>query len=194
MDKSTSQNQNPATNPEQWVDLYGDYLFRFALGRLRNTQLAENMVQETFLAALGSRKKFSGRSLERTWMIGILKHKIIDHLRQKYRESPVTDLTSEDISIDQFFDQSEHLKKEPGNWHPDQRKILENKEFWKQLEECVSKLPAKVADVFTLREIDQLPGKKICQDLQISPTNLWVMLHRARMQLRQCLETNWFEQ
>lgn len=179
--------------PLQWVDLHGNYLYRFALSRLRHPDLAENMVQETFLAALTARKNFSGRSSERTWLIGILKHKIIDHLRRKYREIPATDLNEDQAAVDNLFDSVEHPLKFPSGWIPNPRELTQNKEFWQTLEGCIKKLPDKTAHAFTLREMDKRETREICKILKITPTNLWVMLHRARLQLRECLEINWFE-
>ena len=186
------------SDPATWVDQHGNYLFRYALMRLRNRDLAENLVQETFLAAIAGKKSFSGRSSERTWMIGILKHKIIDHYRKDFRERPVTDLqvmqTEEEQTIDQFYDAMDNPKKYPKDWMPDQLAILHSKEFWSTLHDCLGHLPKRTAQAFTLRELDDLDTAKICKELGITPTNLWVMLHRARLQLRECLERNWFDQ
>lgn len=184
---------NSNTNPDNWVETHGDHLFRYALGRVRNREVAENLVQETFLAGLKSQASFSGQSAERTWLIAILKHKIIDHLRQSYREKPVSDLITDDKTIDEFFDETEHYKKEPSNWVPQAQTTLEKTEFWQAVEGCLQNLPKKIADAFSLREIENMDTKEICKVLNITPTNLWVILHRARLQLRQCLEINWFE-
>lgn len=192
MSRPTSSSQK-SFDPEQWVDQYGDYLFRYALGRLRNPELAENAVQETFLAALKARDSFAGKSSERTWLTGILKHKILDHFRQNYREVPVTDLQSDEKTIDGFFDAAEQMKTLPSGWLPDPKKLLETKEFWGIFEMCRDKLPKATADAFTLREIDGMDSRETCKVLEITATNLWVMLHRARLQLKQCLETNWNE-
>jgi RNA polymerase sigma-70 factor, ECF subfamily len=181
------------TNPEKWVDLHGSYLFRFALSRLRNSELAENLVQETFLAALQGKNSFSGRSSERTWLIGILKHKIYDHLRRKYREVPITDVKQEEQTIDSFYDNAGVPNEKPTDWMPNPRELLKSNEFWETFENCLKKLPQRAADAFSLREIDDLDTKQICKLLRLTPTNLWVVLHRARLQLRRCLETNWFE-
>ena len=183
------------SDPAQWVDLYGNYLYRFALGRIRNTQDAENVVQETLLAAFKARESFSGRSSERTWMIGILKHKIIDYFRKKYREVPVTDLQTrqEQATIDSFFDQTEHPLKYPSDWTADPRALSETNEFWAVMEACLKKLPQTTALAFSMREIDSMKTEEICHILNITPTNLWVMMHRARLQMRGCLETHWFE-
>lgn len=193
METNTDLNKQQVLNPEQWVEKHGNYLFRFALGRMRNTDLAENAVQETFLAALKANKSFSGLSSERTWLIGILKHKIIDHFRKRYREVPVTDLQSDQDAVNSFFDKAEKPNKFPSNWLPNARELLEKNEFWEVLENCIKRLPKPTADAFSLREIDKMPTKEICKILGISSTNLWVMLHRSRLQLRGCLEENWFE-
>ena len=192
-----TQYPSALSDPETWVDQHGNYLFRYAMMRLRNKDLAENMVQETFLAALKGKKSFSGRSSERTWMVGILKHKIIDHYRKDFREKPVTDLQSlqfeEEQTVDQFYDAMENPRKYPKDWMPDQQAVLSSKEFWPILHGCMDKLPKTTSAAFAMRELDDMDTPEICKELGISPTNLWVMLHRARLQLRECLERNWFE-
>jgi RNA polymerase sigma-70 factor (ECF subfamily) len=185
------------SDAQTWVDAHGDYLFRYAMMRLRNKDLAENMVQETFLAALKGKASFSGRSSERTWMVGILKHKIIDHYRKDFRERPVTDLQNlqfeEEQTVDQFYDAMENPRKYPKDWMPDQQAVLSSKEFWPILHGCMDKLPKTTSAAFAMRELDDMDTPEICKELGISATNLWVMLHRARLQLRECLERNWFE-
>jgi len=182
------------SNPQQWVELYADALYAYALKMIPHPDQAENLIQETFLAALKSKDSFKGNSSEKTWLIGILRHKITDHLRLKYREVPVSSLTPEDVSIDSFFDQvNETLKKNPGSWdfQPDQ--LLKKEEFWRTFEECLKRLPPKTAEAFSLSEMEQMNSKEICKVLNVSSTNLWSLLHRARVQLRQCLQMNWFE-
>ncbi|MCK5014327.1 MAG: sigma-70 family RNA polymerase sigma factor [Candidatus Omnitrophica bacterium] len=182
-----------STDPDHWVDEYGNYLYHFALSRLRNTTDAENAVQETFLAALKARNSFSGRSSERTWLIGILKHKIVDSLRKGYREKPVTDLQKNEEAIDQFFDYAGRPKGNVARWIPKPDELLEKKEFWKVFYQCSHKLPQTAADAFILREVEKIESKEICSILNITLSNLWVLLHRARLQLRECLEINWFQ-
>jgi len=193
MPSPSVKNKHERTNPKDWIDQYGNYLYHFALSRLRNTTEAENAVQETFLAALKAKDSFSGKSSERTWLIGILKHKIIDAMRKSYREKPVTDLQKEEDAIDQFFDYAGHPKGDVGHWVPEPDELLEKKEFWKVFYECSGKLSKTAADVFLLREVEKLESKEICNILHISLSNLWVLLHRARLQLRECLEINWFQ-
>lgn len=169
-------------DPEVWVEQHGDYLFRYALFRLRDPDLAESLVQETFLAALHSQEKFAGRSSERTWLVGILKHKIIDYFRRSSREQ----------SEEEFFNERGYWKVEPEEWRLDPSAVIENQEFWRALTHCVSELSPRLANAFLLREVDGLSSEEVCKTLNISAPNLWVMLHRARLHLRQCLEKHWF--
>ena len=184
-------------DPERWVDEYGDALFKFALLRLRNETQAEDAVQETFLAALKGGKQFEGRSAEKSWLVGILKNKIHDHFRKAGRETSFTDLQFySDEEGDRFV--NEGLGR--GGWIHERGPLawsktvesLDNGLFWQVYGECAGKLPEKVAAAFNLREVDGVGSQDICQMLNISESNLWVMLHRARMALRRCLETNWF--
>jgi RNA polymerase sigma-70 factor (ECF subfamily) len=197
--ESTEQPPPPGlSNPDQWVDLHGDYLFRYALMRLRDPAKAEDAVQETFLAALKGGKSFTGKSNEKSWLIGILKNKIYDYYRKASRETSFTDL---DFYADEESDRfvADGLGKGgwihelgPAEWSANPGASLDNEIFWKTFHECAGKLPKNVSAVFCLREMDDLDSKAICAQLGISPSNLWVMLHRARMALRRCLETNWF--
>jgi RNA polymerase sigma-70 factor (TIGR02943 family) len=191
--------QTPAvlSDPERWVDEHGDYLFRFAVSRLRDPVKAEDAVQETFLAALKGGKKFAGRSAVKSWLVGILKNKICDHYRKAGRETSFTDLEFySDEESDRFI--QEGMFKDgwihelgPQEWSSPGAS-LDSAVFWKTFHDCSNKLPKNVSTVFTLREVDGIESKEICSLLNISENNLWVMLHRARMALRRCLETNWF--
>jgi RNA polymerase sigma-70 factor (TIGR02943 family) len=185
------------SEPQRWLQEHGDYLFKFALMRLRDPATAEDAVQETFLAALKGGKSFTGRSAEKTWLVGILKNKIFDHYRRASRETSFTDL--------EFYAQedSDHFIEEglgKGGWihelGPQEwttaGESLDKEMFWQAYRNCARKLPEKIAAVFNLREVDDLDSKEVCALLNISEANLWVMLHRARMALRRCLETNWF--
>jgi RNA polymerase sigma-70 factor (ECF subfamily) len=190
------------SDPERWVDEYGDYLFKYALVRLRDQTKAEDMVQETFLAALKGGDNFAGRSAEKSWLAGILKNKICDYYRKASRETSFTDLEFySDEESDRFI--SDGLFKGgwihesgrdlgPLEWSSDPGASLDRQAFWKTFHECSSKLPKTIAAVFTLREVDGVESKEICNLLNVSESNLWVILHRARMALRRCLETNWF--
>lgn len=186
------------SDPHLWVDSYSDFLFRFALVRIRDRDIAEELVQDTLLAALQAKERFTGQSSERTWMVGILKHKMIDYFRRTTRE-PIhaTDRTSDEPPDNGIFLVDGHWKPGttmPNKWqeHPDSP--LERKQFWEALAACLGTLAPGTAQIFTLREIDEIETDNICQMLHVSPSNLWVILHRARKQLRQCLDSRYFGQ
>lgn len=186
------QDQPSLTSAERWVDDHGDFLFRFALSRVHSRDAAEDLVQETFLAALHAQDRFVGGSTERTWLVGILKRKTIDHLRRKYHERPVSDLVANSPSTDNRFDSHGNWRIQPGNWPTSSTSPLEKQEFWTVFSNCLQKLPERLASAFMLREMDGLDGQEVCRILNISANNLWVMLHRARGNLVRCLEINWF--
>ena len=181
------------SDPATWLDTHGDHLFRFAMLRVRKTELAEDMVQETLTAALRARDAFEGQSSERTWLVSILQRKIVDHMRQAARERPVSDVTSSDEVTQDFFDKRGGWKRKPAAWSANPLKTLEQQEFWDAFAACLSKLPRRVADTFCLREIDHIGSSEVCKVLGITPSNLWTQLHRGRLLLRRCLEQTWFE-
>ena len=186
------------SDPENWPDLHGDYLYRYALLRTREAGTAEEMVQETFLAALQARKRFAGQSTERSWLVGIMKHKIVDHFRKALHETPTDDLdrAAREEGEDDSFDPAGHWRRArgilPAAWpdHPDA--AVEQEQFWNVLKRCLGELPPRMGQVFTLREVDDVSTKEICSALKITPSNLWVLLHRSRKHLRGCLERHHF--
>jgi RNA polymerase sigma-70 factor (ECF subfamily) len=169
------------------------FLLRYASLQLRNREAAEDAVQETLLAALSAEGSFEGRSNLRTWVTGILKHKCIDAIRRAAREAPLpseqTDAAA--AEIDSLFDQRGHWKEHPKAWE-DPDAALHQKQFLQTLEACLAKLPARTAQVFMLREHLGLDTAEICKQLGITATHCAVILHRARMALRLCLDKNWF--
>lgn len=181
-----------AENVNDWLNAHGDYLYRFALARLRDPHQAEDAVQETMLAAIKN-NSFDGDSSARTWLTGILKHKIIDMQRKQIREQPLSDLIdldASDTSMDDFFDQHGHWLEKPQEWDkPDN--ALQQKQFLTTLSNCLDKLPTKLKALFMMRDVHEIENENICKELEITPTNAWVMLYRARMGLRKCLELNW---
>jgi RNA polymerase sigma-70 factor (ECF subfamily) len=179
-------------NPAQWVDDHGDYLFRFALSRLRDRVVAEDLVQETFLAAFKGRERFKGASSERTWLVSILKRKLVDHMRRKGREQTMSDLATSERWVEALFDERGSWKKKRSKWGADPESAFEKAEFWSIFAACMRKLPERLANAFMLRELEQLDTQEVCKVLEISANNLWVMLHRARLGLCHCLEVNWF--
>jgi RNA polymerase sigma-70 factor, ECF subfamily len=185
-------------DPTVWVDLHGDYLFAFAFSRVRCAMTAEDLVQETLLAAMQAKNKFAEKSSERTWLCGILKHKIIDHFRKNSREVELTEEEADLSSYDYLFREEGVWKghwaaeARPAVWEENPEKVLEHMEFRGILTHCLSELPERVANCFTLREIDGLDSMEICRILGISSNNFWVMMHRARLHLRRCIDFNWF--
>jgi RNA polymerase sigma-70 factor (TIGR02943 family) len=175
------------------LDMHRRYLLRVARLQLRDGDLAEDVVQETFLAAVAGRAGFSGRSSIRTWLTGILKHKIIDAIRQKRRPivAAAFDETLDVDALDGMFTDEGAWKTPPADWGNPENALAQS-EFMDVLARCLDKLPPATARVFTMREILELESDEICKELSITANNLWVILHRARISLRQCLEQNWF--
>lgn len=182
-----------------WVDEYGDFLYAFAFSRVRDEWIAEDLVQDTLLAAMQSKNSFEAKSAERTWLCGILKHKIIDHYRKSSREVELTAEEADMSSYDYLF-QNEGVGKGhwtaesmPTVWQENPEEVLEHAEFRGILTHCLGELPERVANCFTLREMDGYESQEICGFLNISPNNFWVMMHRARLHLRRCIDNNWFK-
>lgn len=170
------------------------YLLRVAQLQLRDADLAEDVVQDTLVAAIASRDGFSGRSSVKTWLTGILKHKIVDAIRQKQRQPIVLATFEEEIDLDEFdpmFKDNGAWDAPPADWG-DPENALARREFMKVMELCLERLPPNTARVFMMREILELESDEICKELTITANNLWVILYRARMALRHCLEENWF--
>lgn len=181
-------------------------LVRFARLQLRDAAAAEDVVQEALLAALAKPAAFESRSTLKTWVFGILRHKIVDLIRTRTREPNLSALvdaadeageTGEDEAVERLaaglFDERGHWRREarPGRW-TDPEDSFEQKQFWTVFEACLDRLPAKTARVFSMREILGLETEEICKETGISATNCWVVLHRARQALRACLEVQWF--
>jgi RNA polymerase sigma-70 factor (TIGR02943 family) len=189
MNVTEQTNSNTGDNTglsSDWVEAHADYLFNFAVGQVRDPRVAEELVQETFLAVLKSKDNFSGRSSERTWLVGILRHKIYDYLRKTCRERavrveplPANDEQSLDESVLWLHDVAAECQS------PSRR--MELGEFRDNLEIALGKLPPRVAQVFQLYAIEERSNREVCERLDISESNLWVMLHRARHQLREHL-------
>ena len=189
-----SENQKSSNNnPELWLGLHGDFLYQYAMTRLgNNSQLAEDMVQETFLSALKTSAGYQGRSSERTWLVSILRNKIIDY----YRSGKNKIFEQSDQLDEEFRDSGPRQgqwKEEfaPADWGDVPDRVFEKKEFSKILQKCMRGLPENLATIFALRELDGLDTKFICKEMSVSASNLWVILHRARKQLRRCLEDKW---
>jgi RNA polymerase sigma-70 factor, ECF subfamily len=168
-------------------------LVRFAILQLRNETLAEDVVQDALIAVLEKPDRFAGQSSLRTYVTGILKHKILDVMRASKREYRIEtgDGESEADVIDALFKPDGHTVDMPRQWG-DPDATLEQKDFFRVLEICLQRLPARTARIFMMREWLELETEEICKELGITTSNAWVMLYRARLQLRECLDLNWF--
>lgn len=187
-----SETPREVHDPSEWVNEHADALFRFAMLRVKDTNVAEDLVQETFLSALKGIDRFKGGSSLRTWLVGILKHKIIDFFRKNKPEVLTSDLPSSfDEPDSDTLDRASSRLNPNTVWHEDPDKLFNNKEFWGVFQGCLDSLPENHRRAFSLRELDGVTGEEICKILDITSTNLWVILHRARNKLRGCIDANW---
>lgn len=196
-----SQSERPpmtdAARLESLARLRPDFL-RFALLQVRDADVAEDLVQETLEAALKGLASFGGQSSLKTWVFGILKHKIVDHLRRKDRAVLFSELVGDAAESDEVLD---HLFNARGLWNVEARPedwngpeaALESTEFWRVFDACLNRLPENLSRVFMMREFLGFEASEICDQLQLTTTNCHVILHRARTRLRVCLEGNWFQ-
>jgi RNA polymerase sigma-70 factor (ECF subfamily) len=176
-----------------WLEEHGDYLYRFALMKLKNSSLAEDMVQETLVSAIAARERYQATASVRTWLTTILRNKIVDHWRIQGRETIATDLMigmDEDASVDDFFDRAGRWTEMP-NLYPDPDMALESKQFWQIFEHCLSGLKPQQAEVFIAREVHGMANDEISKSYSISLSNVFVLMHRARLSLGKCLEIHW---
>ena len=171
---------------------HADYLFNFAITRVGDTQTAEDLVQETFISALKNYDSFQQKSKASTWLTAILKNKIIDHYRKKVREYHKESLDGLSASRE-FFDQKGHWKKEEGpqSWNMNTDKGIEQKEFYAILRKCLTRLSDIQRMTFVMKHMEDLDTTEICKELNITASNYWVIMHRAKLQLRKCMETHW---
>ncbi len=196
-----AQTATPFPDPQQWLVRFGDELYRFALRRVMDAAAAQELVQDTFVSALEALDSFRGQASERTWLFVILKRKIIDHYRRQARSPFVPlDLTSDQAPEVEFFRPADgHWREEqyPNPWNvgDDEGRgdtVLEQQEFRQILKRCQERLSPQHLAVFVLRFVEELPAEEICQELNLSSSNYWVIVHRAKLHLRRCLEKNWF--
>lgn len=166
-------------------------MFGYAMLRVRDREIAEDLVQDCLMGAYEARHRFTGEAAERTWLVGILKHKIIDHLRKRSRQKSA-EAQSETFAEDVHFDRKGHWTGRFVRWNQDPGKVIEDQEFQAVLASCIESLPDKLATTFILREIDGIESQEVCTILGITSTNMWARIHRARLSLRRCLESKWF--
>ncbi len=188
-------------NPEKWVDNYADYLYTFAISRVNDEDEARDLVQDTFLSALKARNGFKGEASEKTWLVSILKRKVIDLYRknavrkeQSFEKSDQYKVAYGHYFTEEGFMPGEWQKQNtPKEWKINENSTIEKHEFKKILGQCLSKLPKMWASVFSLKHIDEESASTICKELEISSSNYWVIIHRAKLQMRECLEKNWLK-
>ena len=187
-DKSKSNNDIIA---ELFIN-YSDYLYNYAITRVNDIHTAEDLVQETFISALKGYDSFQSKSKESTWLIAILKNKIIDHYRKKSKNYYQQSLDEMQI-MDDFFNSngSWQTDQRPSRWDMDVDKAIEQREFYEILQQCLIRLNDIQRMVFAMKHLDDEDTDEICKELNITATNYWVIIHRAKLQLRKCMETNW---
>ncbi len=178
-------------NPNKWIDLYSDYLFNYTITRVRDRETAQDLVQETFFAGLKSMKNFKGQASERTWLISILKRKIIDHYRKINSNKGKAEVRMNlNFNGEDEGDWLEQRVADPFDKTAENN--LENTELGLAIHNCIGKLPHKQAEVFKMKTLLGYDTETICNELGITASNLWVIIHRARTSLASCMEKNWF--
>jgi RNA polymerase sigma-70 factor (TIGR02943 family) len=185
----------PGPAAAMWLDEHGDLLYSYALARLRNSEAAEDLVQDTLVAAMEGHARFAGQSTVRTWLVGIMRNKLLEHYRQRKVEPGTLDIDGELPAsiVDGEFTHKGRWKDEPKKWGGELASQAEEDDFRNVLRLCLAKLPARTAEAFLLAECDDMPVTALQRALGISSANhVYVLLHRARAALRQCLERNWF--
>ncbi len=188
--------QQPTTalpDPQNWVDEFGSILFRYAMLRVSDQQTAEELVQETFLAALKSRDGFRGTSAPSTWFIAILKFEILDHFRRQEDKPSGSQPLENDPFVDGLFTFTLHYRIKPSAEPTAPSTDAENADFWRIFRRCLDGLPDNYRRAFMRVTVDGVNSGDACRELKVSATNLSVLLHRARSRQRPCLEKNWLK-
>ena len=181
---------NHQINPNKWIDLYSDYLFNYTISRVSDREIAQDLIQDTFLAGLKSMKNFKGEASERTWLISILKRKIIDHYRKINSKKGKAEVRINYNDSETEGDWLEERVADP--FDKTAEDSIENMELGQAIDNCLEKLPTKQAQVFEMKTILNYETEAICNELDITASNLWVIIHRARTAMASCLEKNWF--
>jgi RNA polymerase sigma-70 factor (ECF subfamily) len=190
---------NPSATLKCWVDLYSDKMFTWAFHKTSNRETAEDLVQDTFLSAFQSLGKFEGKSEPQTWLFAILNNKIAEYFRKMYRQNTINATQAEEQNskslLNNLFDADGSWTKEqqPKTWETEQTNLLDDADFIKIFQSCMGNLPDNWLAAIQLKYLDDKKGELICQELEITPTNFWQILHRSKLQLRKCLEIHWFK-
>ncbi len=177
--------------PTLWIDKYADYLFNYSVSRVNDSEIAQDLVQETFLAALKSSENYKGDASERTWLISILKRKIIDHYRKINSKKGKAEVRMNYTSDGE--DDGDWLEERISDpYDGNAEDALQNEELGVAIQDCMDKLTPKQAKIFSMKTIEGYETEVICNELNITASNLWVIIHRARTALVSCLEENWY--
>ena len=186
---------NPKLQPDQWVANYGDYLLNYAYIRVSSKEVAEDLLQDTFISALKAQSGFRGDSSEQTWLTSILKRKIIDFYRKKSTQNEILESKFKTPFLEEGFLEGHWDKsRAPKNWGDREGDSLHQQEFRQILEECIAALPERLRGVFILKVMEEMESDEVCKELGCTASNFWVILHRARLRLRECLENNWLNE
>jgi RNA polymerase sigma-70 factor (ECF subfamily) len=197
--QGTSDATSIASIIKSWVELYSDGMYSWAFYKTSNKETAEDLVQEAFLAAIQAFEKFERKSNPKTWLFAILNNKITDHYRRQMRNPTASELQQNEKGtyslFERVFDSERQWEKRerPKHWQVELENILDNPDFNKVLKTCMDDLPATWYSAVQLKYLEEKKGELICHELQITPSNFWQILHRAKLQLRKCLEVNWFK-
>ena len=177
--------------PNKWIERYSDYLFNYTISRVNDRDMAQDLVQDTFLAGLKSMANFKGEASERTWLISILKRKIIDYYRKINSNKGKAEVRmSYNSDSETEGDWLEERVADP--FDKTAEDTIENSELGMAIHDCIGKLPEKQATVFKMKTLLGYETEAICNELDITASNLWVIIHRARTAMADCLEKNWF--
>lgn len=181
-------------NPERWVQDHGDYLYNFAYFRVQNKEVSEDIVQETFVSALKAKDSFRGESAELTWLLAILKRKVVDYFRKQstLKQKAFSDYSSP-FKDDGMFEGHWIADRAPVDWGFNADSGLNNEEFQQILDICLSMLPPKWRSVFILKFMEEISSDEVCKETGCTPSNFWVIIHRARLKLRECIENKWLK-
>lgn len=177
--------------PDRWVDDYADYLYNYTIVRVNDHIVAQDLISETFLAGLKSKKNFKGEASERTWLISILKRKIIDHYRKKNSKKGKAEVHINYRDEDSEGDWLEENAADP--FDKTAENTMENEELGLAILNCLDKLPQKQAAIFKKKTVENFDTEAICKEYNITPSNVWVIIHRARKTMAECLEDSWFK-
>jgi RNA polymerase sigma-70 factor (ECF subfamily) len=188
----TSQPAVEIAPPETWVDRYGNYLYAYAMSRLRNAAAAEDCVQDTFLAGIKALDRFDGSRDIKFWLRGIMHNKIVDQIRKSVKENKVNIDNEDEGLLESFwYKYSGIATTNPDPWQFNPRKACDNTEFWEVLNTCIDQVKEPARQAFVLRMLEDMETEEVCKVMDITPNYLWVLLHRARGQLKISLEQKW---